>query len=75
MVGRVFVGIGVGLGLSIDPLYISEVSPPSHRGHLVSFSEIAINFGIMLGACDVLHSSPPAQRIIRNLEMDAWTFF
>lgn len=50
MFGRAFVGLGVGLGLSIDPLYISEVSPPSHRGHLVSFSEIAINFGIVLGA-------------------------
>lgn len=36
-------------GLSIDPLYISEVAPPSHRGHLVSFSEIAINVGILLG--------------------------
>lgn len=77
MVGRVIVGIGIGLGelhyhnratgmlhccliprpstphhptgLSIDPLYISEVAPPSHRGHLVSFSEIAINLGILLG--------------------------
>lgn len=39
-------------GLSIDPTYISEIAPPSHRGHLVSFSEIAINFGIMLGPCD-----------------------
>lgn len=86
MVGRVIVGIGIGLGelnekynhhrlpaiatssllpqffsrpiththiiptgLSIDPLYISEVAPPSHRGHLVSFSEVAINMGVLLG--------------------------
>lgn len=49
MVGRVFVGIGLGLGLAIDPLYISEISPPAYRGQLVSFSEVCINIGIMLG--------------------------
>lgn len=49
MSGRVLIGIGVGLGLSIDALYISEIAPPTHRGHLVSFSEIAINLGILLG--------------------------
>lgn len=27
----------------------SEVSPPQFRGHLVSFSEICINIGLMLG--------------------------
>jgi MFS family permease len=47
MVGRVLVGLGVGLGLAIDPLYISEIAPAKHRGQLVSFSEIAINLGIM----------------------------
>lgn len=32
LVGRMMLGIGVGAGLSIDPLYISEISPPEHRG-------------------------------------------
>ena len=32
MFGRVFVGVGVGLGLAIDPLYISELSPPEVNG-------------------------------------------
>jgi MFS family permease len=38
MAGRVFVGLGVGFGLAIDPLYIAEVSPAAHRGELVTWS-------------------------------------
>mmetsp|Transcript_20678 Transcript_20678/g.62912 ORF Transcript_20678/g.62912 Transcript_20678/m.62912 type:complete len:556 (-) Transcript_20678:1338-3005(-) len=49
ILGRVFTGLGIGLGLAIDPLYISEISPPWHRGHLVSLSEISINTGIVAG--------------------------
>jgi len=49
MSGRVLVGLGIGLGLAIDPMYISEISPASHRGTLVAFSEIADNLGILLG--------------------------
>jgi MFS family permease len=49
MFGRFFVGMGVGVGLAIDPLYIAEVSPASRRGELVCWSEIALNVGIVLG--------------------------
>lgn len=49
--GRLFVGIGVGTGLAIDPLYIAEVTPARHRGALVTWSEIALNVGIVLGFC------------------------
>ena len=49
MVGRFFLGIGVGFGLAIDPLYISEMTPAAHRGELVTWSELAINVGIVLG--------------------------
>lgn len=51
LVGRLFigVGVGVGIGLAIDPLYISEVTPAKHRGHLVTWSEIALNIGIVFG--------------------------
>ena len=47
--GRCIVGVGVGCGLAIDPLYISELAPAAHRGRLTSFSETAINVGILLG--------------------------
>ena len=33
----------------IDPVYISEISPAKHRGELVTWSEIGINVGIVLG--------------------------
>lgn len=31
-------GVAVGTGLSIDPLYIAEISPPRFRGMMVTFS-------------------------------------
>mmetsp|Transcript_25347 Transcript_25347/g.37181 ORF Transcript_25347/g.37181 Transcript_25347/m.37181 type:complete len:595 (+) Transcript_25347:83-1867(+) len=49
MIGRVFVGLGVGFGLAVDPIYIAEISPAAHRGRLVTWSEIATNIGIVLG--------------------------
>jgi sugar porter (SP) family MFS transporter len=49
MLGRAFVGLGVGFGLSIDPVYIGEISTACHRGQLVTWSEIGINVGIVLG--------------------------
>ena len=49
MVGRCFVGLAVGFGLAVDPLYIAEVSSAAHRGELVTWSEMAINVGIILG--------------------------
>jgi MFS family permease len=49
MFGRFLVGIGVGIGLAIDPLYIAEISPARHRGKLVTYAEIALNVGIVLG--------------------------
>lgn len=39
MCGRVITGFGVGVGLSIDPLYIAEISPKESRGALVTMSE------------------------------------
>mmetsp|Transcript_2381 Transcript_2381/g.3522 ORF Transcript_2381/g.3522 Transcript_2381/m.3522 type:complete len:532 (+) Transcript_2381:167-1762(+) len=49
MIGRAFVGLGVGFGLAVDPLYIAEISPPQFRGRLVNWSEFAINLGIVFG--------------------------
>lgn len=49
LVGRALIGLGEGVGLAIDPLYIAEVTPARYRGELVTWSEIAINVGIVLG--------------------------
>ena len=49
IVGRAIDGLGVGLGLAIGPLYMAELTPKELRGAVVTFSEIAINVGILLG--------------------------
>jgi MFS family permease len=42
----------------IDPLYIAEISPAEHRGRLVTYSEIALNIGIVVGFAGSLIFSP-----------------
>ena len=37
LTGRLITGIGVGFGLSIDPVYIAELSPKRWRGFLTTF--------------------------------------
>jgi MFS family permease len=49
LIARAVVGIGVGIGEAIDPMYISEISPPSHRGFLVSWAEAGVAVGVVLG--------------------------
>mmetsp|Transcript_20235 Transcript_20235/g.47234 ORF Transcript_20235/g.47234 Transcript_20235/m.47234 type:complete len:471 (+) Transcript_20235:122-1534(+) len=49
MVGRCFLGIGIGVGLAIDPMYIAELAPADYRGSLTTWSEFSINVGILLG--------------------------
>ncbi|XP_074313305.1 polyol transporter 5-like [Silene latifolia] len=49
MIGRFVAGIGVGYALMIAPVYTAEVSPVSCRGFLTSFTEVFINFGVLLG--------------------------
>lgn len=51
LAGRFFLGIGVGLGLAIDPLYVSELAPARTRGMFTSWPEIACNLGVLIGFC------------------------
>ncbi|GKY95357.1 protein O-mannosyltransferase 2 [Mayamaea pseudoterrestris] len=68
MLGRVFVGLGVGIGLAIDPLYIAEVTPAKRRGELVTWSEIGINIGIILGfSTGLTFASVPESRAWRYM--------
>ncbi|XP_010538255.1 PREDICTED: probable inositol transporter 2 [Tarenaya hassleriana] len=48
IVGRVFVGLGVGMASMTAPLYISEASPPKIRGALVSTNGFLITGGQFL---------------------------
>lgn len=49
MAGRLLAGVGIGFGLMVAPVYISEISPASQRGAMASFPEIFISLGILLG--------------------------
>jgi hypothetical protein len=51
MFGRTFVGLGVGFGLAVDPVYIGEISQAAHRGQLVTWSEIAVSSLLLLSVC------------------------
>lgn len=51
IVGRVFVGFGVGMASMTSPLYISEASPTKIRGALVSTNGFLITGGQFLSYC------------------------
>jgi sugar porter (SP) family MFS transporter len=48
IVGRIVVGLGIGLASGTVPVYISEVSSPDARGWQVSLFQLAITVGIVL---------------------------
>jgi len=47
-VGRVVVGIAIGIASFTAPLYISEISPAHIRGKLVSLNQLMITIGILV---------------------------
>ena len=47
VLGRLIVGLGIGLATSTVPIYISEVSPPQTRGWQVSLFQLAVTIGIL----------------------------
>lgn len=48
IVGRVIVGMAIGVASFTTPLYISEISPVTLRGRFVSFNQIALTSGIVI---------------------------
>src|SRR5262249_50827473 len=47
LIGRLFIGLAIGMGSYTAPLYIAEVSPFELRGALVSLNQLAITIGIL----------------------------
>jgi SP family xylose:H+ symportor-like MFS transporter len=45
---RIIGGIGVGTASMLSPLYIAEIAPPSQRGRLVTYQQIAIVGGMVI---------------------------
>jgi SP family galactose:H+ symporter-like MFS transporter len=48
ILGRIIVGMAIGVASFAAPLYISEVSPAPIRGKLVSLNQFAITIGIVV---------------------------
>ncbi|MFZ5942444.1 MAG: sugar porter family MFS transporter [Bacteroidota bacterium] len=47
-IGRLFLGIAIGVSSYTVPLYIAELSPSKHRGALVSAFQLMITIGILV---------------------------
>lgn len=48
LLGRYVQGYGVGAGLLICPMFISEIAPAAFRGSLVTLSEVSLSLGVLL---------------------------
>lgn len=48
ILGRIAVGVAIGIASEVTPLYISEMSPSRMRGSLVSLNQLAITIGIVV---------------------------
>jgi len=61
LVGRVIVGLGIGLASMTVPVYIAETSPPMVRGKLITVYQLSITAGqfiasVLNGAFSYIHS-------------------
>ena len=45
MVGRIVIGLGVGIASLVVPVYLSEISPQEVRGTVVAFDVLLITSG------------------------------
>ncbi len=48
MLGRILVGIAIGVASFVVPMYISEMSPPQARGAMTSLNQVALTLGILV---------------------------
>jgi len=48
VIGRIVIGIAIGIASFSVPLYISEISPTKSRGALVSMNQLMITIGILV---------------------------
>jgi len=48
LIGRILIGIAIGVASFVAPLYISEIAPEHIRGALVSLNQLLITIGILI---------------------------
>lgn len=69
VLGRVVIGIAIGIASFTVPLYISEISPTQSRGALVSLNQLMITIGILVSYISDYWIADDA-----NLESWRWMF-
>jgi sugar porter (SP) family MFS transporter len=50
VIGRLIMGVALGVAATIVPMYLAEVSPPAIRGAVVILFQLEITIGLVLGA-------------------------
>lgn len=46
--GRFVSGLGAGAAVVVVPLYLSEIAPPERKGFFGAFTQVMVNFGILI---------------------------
>ena len=65
IIGRIIVGIAIGIASYAAPLYISEIAPAKYRGALVSLNQLAISIGILVSyVIDYIFAQHDAWRLM-----------
>lgn len=50
LIGRMFIGVNLGIGNCIAPMYLQEIVKPNLRGAFGTFHQLAITLGIFIGS-------------------------
>ncbi len=48
LIGRVVVGLAIGVASFVVPMYISELAPPRARGAMTSLNQVGVTLGILV---------------------------
>lgn len=70
LVARLIDGVGVGIAVTVAPMYISEVAPAEIRGELNTFPQFAGTGGMFLAYCisfGISLSSDPSWRLMLGI--------
>eukprot|EP00250_Pteridium_aquilinum_P010961 c19748_g3_i1 orf=157-2505(-) len=70
LVARLIDGVGVGLAVTVTPMYISEIAPSEIRGELNTFPQFAGTAGMFLAYCvcfGMSLSSDPSWRLMLGI--------
>ncbi|KAJ3482500.1 hypothetical protein NLI96_g6940 [Meripilus lineatus] len=48
VIGRIFAGVGAGIGICVGPIFLSEIAPPRIKGAIGVLTQFSIVMGIMV---------------------------